>query len=269
MNGSFLDTTFVVELANSTGTEAAERYLAKHLPAHMPHYAIRELLTGLIRVLCDAHNKLRAAEDPGEALLAFASLPAVVGRRKNGGIQVIAQELTKAFQQNPNGRRSGLKKEMLQSLKLKVGSLWKQARRPKLCSVVQSLGCLNSGELMQGDSGELRGPNGSFNCLQHEKCAAAAYLYQDKIALNKLIDALHPRNLDSVAAEKRENASRRKALKHLRDRGPRDFNKNRCRALGDAYFAAMCPPGMSVLTSNIVDLGHLCLALGKQAVKYP
>lgn len=109
----------------------------------------------------------------------------------------------------------------------------------------------------------MRGPD-SFNCSSKEKCAAAAYIYDDKAALKKMIDALHPDKLDDAAKEKKENSSRRSALKDLLADGPVKFNKRYCRAIGDAYFAEMCPPGFSLLTSNKVDFEPLCNALGKK-----
>jgi hypothetical protein len=66
--------------------------------------------------------------------------------------------------------------------------------------------------------------------------------------------------------EKRETTRRRSALKDLMQNGPDKFNKNNCRALGDAYFAVMCPPGSHVITTNLVDHAPLCNALGKTAV---
>ena len=116
-----------------------------------------------------------------------------------------------------------------------------------------------------GAAGELRGPGDSFNCIARERCAAAAYIYDNKSNVTKMIDALRPDRLDSKVANKKENSQRRKALRELQARGPRDFDKRRCRALGDAYFAAMCPAGSVVVTTNISDYAPLCAALGKQA----
>ena len=84
--------------------------------------------------------------------------------------------------------------------------------------------------------------------------------------MKRLIEALHPNSLGKMA-EKNENQKRRKALKELMSIGPTKFDKGRCRALGDAYFAAMCPAGSKVVTTNIQDHDILCSALGRTAVK--
>lgn len=269
MSESFLDTTILVRLVVSESDVALSEYLSSNLPARVPYYAVREFLTSLVRSTCDAHNKLSAAENPGEAILAFLSLPPVVGRKRDAGIRVVADEISKAFEKNPNGSRANLKRELLQALALKAVRLWKRARRPVLCSLVQSLGCFNSGEISRGEAGELRGPHDTFDCLPSERCAAAAYLCENRIVLDKLIAALHPSQLDDIAARKVENVSRRKALKEIRDAGATKFNKRHCRSIGDAYFAAMCPPGSTVVTTNIVDHKFLCEAVGKQAVEPP
>lgn len=268
MNGVFLDTTVVVELAETSTSRAAADFVSNNLPAKIPYYALRELLAGKVRTLCDAHNKLKASENSAEAISAFMSLPAIAGRKRDGAVKAIAEELNRAFRKNPDGSRSSVQQEVIQSLALKCASLWTRAKRPKLCNLVQSLGCFSAGELSRGESGELRGPHDSFDCKKNERCAAAAYLAQDEISLDKLLDALHPRNLDDAAKRKRENTSRRKALKELKNKGARDFDKRLCRALGDAYFAVMCPHGMKVVTTNIVDHKYLCEAIGKQAIAY-
>ncbi|WP_139202370.1 hypothetical protein [Frateuria terrea] len=264
-----MDTTVLVEIADLQAGSSARSFISANQPAEVPYYALRELLAGLLRTLCDAHNKLVAAENPAEAFLVLTALHSVAGRKKDSAIRALAVELSEAFKANPDGPRSDLKREMLQAFSLKIASLWKQARRPSQCAAVQSLACFNAGDLARGEAGELRGPNDSFNCLGGERCAAAMYLSQNQTLLTKLIDALHPDNLGDEAASKRENQQRRKALKAIKVDGPLRFNKSLCRAVGDAYFAAMCPPGMDVITTNITDHGFLCEAVGKKATRLP
>jgi hypothetical protein len=131
--------------------------------------------------------------------------------------------------------------------------------------MVQSLECFNEGKIDYGPAGELRGPADSFNCVSVQRCAAAAYMFDNKSDLKKMIAALHPGGLDPRIANKNETGQRRKALKELESRGPASFDKRRCRALGDAYFAAMCPAASIVVTTNMQDYVPLCAALGKQA----
>lgn len=267
MTGSFLDTTVVVHMAEGLQLERlkGEAFVAAHQPAEAPVYALRELLAGRVRVICDAHNKLQASENIGEALLALLSLSPAEGRKRESKIQALSQSLAEAFIKNPTGERNDLKREILQDLALKVARLWNKAHKISGVSIVQSLACFNDGDLAFGRAGELRGPGDSFNCIKEERCAAAAYIYDNKNNLVQMIAALHPNNLPPVVANKKENQQRRKALKDLQANGPSKFNKSLCRAIGDAYFAAMCPAGSVVATSNLVDHLPLCLSLGKVA----
>ncbi|MFH1493720.1 MAG: hypothetical protein ABIG70_02865 [Pseudomonadota bacterium] len=267
MSGSFLDTTIVVHLAEAIEPERAraDTHISANRPASMPYYALQELLAGRVRVLCETHNILRSAENEGEALLAMTRRSPQEGRKKEARMQALANALKDIFSASPTGPREHVKREALQALALKVSRLWRNSAQLASVQLTQSLSCFNSGKLSYGESGELRGPGDSFNCRKNERCAAAAYIYDDKLTLDKLIAALHPNNLTVEAANKNENKMRRKALKELREKGPSAFPKTRCRALGDAYFAAMCPPGSDVLTSNLVDYLPLCQALGKLA----
>lgn len=268
MTGSFLDTTVVVHIADKIepGKTKGEAFVNANQPAESPYYALRELLAGHIQNLCDAHNAIRAAENPAEALIALLRRSPLEGRKKEAKLQALAISLSETFA-NPSGVRSDQKREMLQSLALRANGLWLRAHKLTNVKLVQSLGCFNEGKITYGVAGELRGPNDSFNCITSERCAAAAYLYDNKSDLSKMIEALHPGKLDPSVATKNENSQRRKALKELLEKGPKAFGKRRCRALGDAYFAAMCPAGSVVVTSNTVDHQPLCLALTKKAVE--
>lgn len=269
MTGSFLDTTVVVHIADNVepGKTKGEAFIQANQPAESPYYALRELLDGHIQNLCVTHNVLQAAENPAEALLVLHRRSPAEGRKKEAKLLVLATALNATFAGNPSGGRGDQKREMLQYIALKVNGLWRRAHKLKNVNLVQSLGCFNDGKIKYGIAGELRGPNDSFGCIKTERCAAAAYLYDNKSDLIKMIDALHPNNLDPSVALKNENQQRRKALKELQVKGPNEFHKGRCRALGDAYFAAMCPAGSVVVTSNTRDHIPLCLALSKKAVE--
>lgn len=269
MTGSFLDTTIVIHIADPENPNKArgEAFAASNQPAESPYYALRELLDGHIHYLCDAHNAILAADNIAEALQALLNRSPAEGRKKGAKLQAFAAALTNAFTNNPAGNRGDQKREMLADLALRVNIMWRRAHRIKNVNLVQHLSCFNDGKITYGAAGELRGPSDSFGCIKSQRCATAAYLYDNKSDLTKMIDALHPRNLGDAVAGKNENAQRRKALKELLDHGPKDFHKGRCRALGDAYFAAMCPASSVVLTSNTVDFMPLCKALSKDVIE--
>jgi hypothetical protein len=218
-----------------------------------------------VRVLCETHNKIKASENHGEALLSLLNGSPAEGRKREARVQALGESLARIFTQNPTGSRDKIKREVLQDLAIRTSRLWRNACRPNGIKITQPLACFNEGKITSGVAGELRGPKDSFNCVVSERCAAAAYIYDDVVSLSKMINALHPAVIGDELAGKNENLKRRKALKELHANGPEHFNKAKCRALGDAYFAAMCPPGSVVVTTNIIDHGPLCAALGKSA----
>jgi hypothetical protein len=264
-----VDTTVLIEIAVERQPifGEAERFAASSGPALRPDYALRELLAGKVQQLCDAHNRVKAADDPGEAINAILQSAGFQARTAISKVSAVAQAMSDAFKANDQVTSESLQREIMQSLMLQANQLWRKARNAKFLEGGQPLSCFPGGALLlDPTTGALQGPGGSFNCLRAERCAAAQYMSQNKIDLQKLIDALHPDRLGKEAG-KQENKTRRTALKELLNRGPKDFNKKYCRALGDAYFAIMAPPGYVVLTTNLVDHQHLCGALNKQAVK--
>ena len=200
-------------------------------------------------------------------MLALQRISPAEGRKRQSKLEVFATSMNAAFAANPSGNRKDIKREMLQDLALRANNLWRKAHKLKSVNIVQALGCFNDGKVTLDSDGVLRGPSNRFTCIKTERCAAAAYIYDNKSNLAKMISALHPSSLDSKIATKNETQQRRKALKELESNGPVKFAKGKCRALGDAYFAAMCPAGSVVLTSNLEDHVPLCLALGKEAKK--
>lgn len=267
MAGSFLDTTIVVNLVDgdAPSKELAEAHIASHSPAQIPYYALKELLSGHLQYLCQTHNVLLASANPAEALIALLNRSPAEGRKREARVRTLATEIEKVFTINPTGQLQTAKREVLEALALRAAKIWRNAHRIGTAGLTQQLGCFNDGKLTFGPSGELKGPRDSFNCVKSERCSAAAYLYDNKADIQRMIDALHPEALGSLAS-KNENQQRRKALKELLAKGPSAFDKGRCRALGDAYFAAMSPPGYSVVTTNISDFMPLCTALKKVVV---
>lgn len=260
MTGSFLDTTIVVNVADR-GDVATKAFLEANPPVAVASYALRELLVGHLQILCDVHNRIRAAASIDEVLASLVAMNPVVGRKKQGALQAFAVAFSNRVSQNANKSVMQVGKEMTEDLALRITRSWIRAKR--LTAQVQPLGCFAPGDLaIKAGTGEIRGPNGSFNCHANARCSAAEYVYGNDVALSNLIAALHPDALAPELAKKNETAQRRKALKELRDKGPERFSKARCRAIGDAYFAAMCPAGHRVVTTNASDFVPLCKAVG-------
>jgi hypothetical protein len=265
LSGSFLDTTIIVNISdsNSISKQTSEKFISQNQPSETPYYSLRELLAGPIQNLCNVHNSILASDNIGEALLSISRGNYASGRKLGSRLGIGHEVLDKFFRDAPDSPRGHMKNEALEWLLIRANMMWRKAMKPKNVDIVQSLGCFNSGKLSLGAANELRGPNNSFNCHSKSRCSAAGYIHEDLSSLSKMIDALHPDQIDAKLADKQETKSRRKALKELRQHGPDKFNKNMCRALGDAYFAAMCPAGKSVVTTNIVDFEPLCSALNK------
>lgn len=268
MSQSFVDTTILVAVADERQQHraAAEAALAAHTQNDLPYYALRELQAGVLRYLCEVHNVLLSSANFAEALVALHKLPAAQGRQKQAKLQIAAETLANVFTGNPNGARSAITEEAIGALSLRIAQFWLSARAHRRLTNTQPLSCFNDGDLTRDAAGSIRGPQDSFNCRAAQRCAAAAYMYDNKSALQKLHDALHPDKLPQQLADKQETRSRRAALKELLQKGPADFSKSRCRALGDAYFAAMAPAGKDILTTNTVDFEPLCAAVGKKVV---
>lgn len=268
MSQSFVDTTILVAVADpqQPNRAEAEAALAAHTQNDLPNYALRELQAGVLRYLCEVHNVLLSSANIGEALVALSNLPIAQGRQKQAKLQIVAKTLEEVFTGNPNGARSALTEEAIGALSLRIAQLWLSAQTHRRLTNTQPLSCFNDGDLTRDAAGSVRGPHDSFNCRTGERCAAAAYMYDNKSVLQKLHDALHPDLLPPQLVDKQETKSRRAALKELLQKGPKDFSKGRCRALGDAYFAAMAPAGKDILTTNTVDFKPLCAAVGKKVI---
>lgn len=270
MTGSFLDTTIIVNISDPacSNKEKSSDLVNKNQPCDSPYYALRELMAGHLHNLCDLHNIILASENIGEALSAISRRSFFSTRQANGKTEVFSKLLSNAFENNPDGSRSEMANEMLEDLALRINMLWRSSKKLKKVDYIQALGCFDAGKLKIGLAGELVGPNNSFNCNPKMRCSAAQYMYEKREDLAKMIEALHPKNLPESLRDKNEILSRRKALKELDSVGPDKFSKSRCRALGDAYFASMCPPGKTLLTTNISDFEPICNALSK-TIKQP
>lgn len=268
MAGSFLDTTIVIHVADNVEPQKSngEVFIGANQPTTAPYYALRELLAGHVRILCDAHNILNATDNPAEATIAILNRSPAEGRKREAKARSLNKAVDAVYAAKPMMPLKDSKREVLQELALQANNIWRKSQKLRGVSLVQPLACFNKGKISHGPTGELRGPKDSFNCIKDERCAAAAYLYDNQSDLKKMIDALHPAKLEPKIAAKGETRQRRRALKELLSNGPINFHKSQCRALGDAYFAGMCPPGSVIATSNLEDFLPLCSALNKKMI---
>jgi hypothetical protein len=222
---------------------------------------------GRVGLLCDAHNALVASTNLVEVAYAF-SVRGSFARTPQTQAQEILKRLKEMFDKKKSIDPALAKRDIQEEELMMVATkMWKKSTKFPAADRVQPLSCFNGGRITIDKHGLLQGPNNSFNCATGATCAAAQYMYGDRPALRKMIAALDSPRLPEHLKNKGETKSRRNALELLERRGPAKITKSACRKLGDAYFAAMCPPGYHVLTSNTEDFEPLCSALSKQVAK--
>jgi hypothetical protein len=278
--GCYIDTTVVCAIAepNPLLSQSSQAHIDKNQPAAIPYYALRELVAGPLKTICAAHTRLSKAADITQAFQSVLSLPPVSGRTKQGQMAALVQALGQCLSLTPKQISSNpdqsldpaIRRRMTQYLAIAVQRQWASAKKIPRTTNAHQLACFEDGDFDYNEENDLVGPNGRFQCDPKQPCSAALHLRTKTTEVEKLIESLHPKNLSSELANKRENVRRRGALKEIQ-RSQRSsqsgFPKRDCRALGDAYFAIMCPPGSHVLTTNMVDHEPLCSALGKAAIK--
>lgn len=262
MSTSYLDTTILVAVSEEkepTKTNSIKSINANP-PKRVAYYAYRELMAGRIGLLCDLQNHVIASENLMEVAVGFynRSWASRTNRTKAGEI---LQRLVPSFSQATFDPALE-KRRIAEDLAFLANKAWRRATQfSSATERVHPLGCFKVGSIVRDNDGLMTGPGGTFDCAKTEGCSAIAYLFQDKAKLQAMIDALDPRSLGEPLASKPETIARRKALKRLLDRGPKDFPLSYCRKIGDAFFVQTCPPGGHVLTSNTVDFVPLCHAL--------
>ncbi|MFN0313485.1 MAG: hypothetical protein ACKVQA_00370 [Burkholderiales bacterium] len=248
-------------------TRAALAHTKINEPVWIAEYAYRELLVGRVGLLCDAHNAVIASANVVEVALSF-SVRGSFARTPRAQAEEILRRLKAMFDTKSKIDPALARREIAEELMMIATKVWKKAVKFPSATRVQHLACFNNGSISIDKNGLLQGPNNSFNCATGTVCGAAQYMYNDRPGLRKMIAALDSPKLPDKLKKKSETRSRRKALDLLERRGPAEISKGACRQVGDAYFAAMCPAGAHVLTTNIDDFGPLCDALGK-VVKTP
>lgn len=266
MPSSYLDTTILVDVGQGREPQCATalRYTRANQPVLVPEYAYRELLVGRVGLLCDAHNKMKAADNPIDVALVMLARGGF-GRTPIAQAVEILRPLREMFDKEAAVDPVAAKRKIVEELMMMANKLWRRARDFPLADHVQPLPCFNNGSIQTDRHGLLRGPGDTFNCVDRVACGAAQRIYENRVSLRKMITALDSDDLPEKLKNKGETRSRRRMLKDLESKGPAYVTRARCRKIGDAYFAAMCPAGSHVVTTNVDDYLPLCGALKKEA----
>lgn len=267
MDKAFVDTTILCDIllphANSAAKIAARAALARYKATSVPTYAFVEFRSGPLGYYIFAHNQLAIHDTIGNAVASINTKSAYMPRKGMGSLNAIIRAITHVAvtqKVRPNGQPEVDVKRQLQSyLRTLIVKAW-NARHQVTDSVVRHLSCFMDEQLQLVD-GQLRLRGTNTACMPNVACGAAIELKNMAVDVQKVIDVLRPSKGEVV---KPESSSRRNALKELLSKPSGKFPRNRCRALGDAYFCIMAPSDHEILTTNTVDFVPMATVLKKQ-----
>ena len=255
---AFVDTTILAEVLLKTGPshDAAQNALRLYDQTLLPVYAIKEWKRGQFATYVFIHNRLKRTGSFSATSFALSRM-FMRPRSQSTAFEALAL-LSLNLSSAPMAvvSDSELADRFRLAFKTLIYSSW-ESRRSVTSDTVMDLECYV-------ESGPRDQANGEIdiqprNCKGEQECCLAKQLRKDKDALIKLRDAIPP-------SGRTEDTRRRQALKKLAVHPNSRFDREDCRALGDAYFALFAPTDADILTTNIKDHLPLAIALGKKAV---
>lgn len=262
----YLDTTVLIEALFKTGrrrrkARVAVQGFAKSL---LPVYAIKEMSAGALSYAMWLYNRLSETHSMKK------TYDAVTSNIKQPNRVTTSLELLQATSEAFRGadfadaRTPAQTDRMLAemnalALRRIIVNGWRN-RRKVTTDVVQELDCFPENPPYIDE--ELRIMTmGKSSCPSIRDCHYASELRKRPDDLNSLLQVLK-------GSTRREDIRRRKALNVLTRTPKRSFDNDKCRWLGDAYFALNCPKNATILTSNQRDHAPLAEALGKSVTPY-
>ena len=255
---AFVDTTILAEVLLKTGPshEAAEKALRLYDQTLLPVFAIKEWKRGQFNTYVLIHNYLKRTGSFSATSFALSRM-FMRPRSQSTAFEALAL-LSLNLSSAPMAvvSDSELADRFRLAFKTLIYSSW-ESRRSVTSDTVMDLECYV-------ESGPRDQANGEIdiqprNCKGEQECCLAKQLRKDNDALIKLRDAIPP-------SGRTEDTRRRQALKKLAVHPNSRFDREDCRALGDAYFALFAPADADILTTNLKDHRPLAEALGKTAV---
>jgi hypothetical protein len=263
MSDAFVETTVFTDILLKPGTPKQKRARAafeRFQHTLLPVYSIKEWKAGPLNYFAYVHDKLAFTKSLRKTLIALSSLP--VGYRKNTSYEALAAAAVN--ERYVPMRRSDASRdtEMADRYRLALRSLiirsWRK-RRYITSHVIQDLDCYTEVEPQIGKDGFF--DLSPQYCERDRECCLSSRLKSEPHLLRALRDAIPETSV------REEDRRRRKVLKQLINRPKDPLDREMCRALGDAIFAFFCPPGATVLTTNLKDHQPLARAVGKEAEK--
>jgi|SRR5579859_513462 len=270
MAKAYVETTVLTDALLKPGSRAltATATIRSFEESLLPVYAIKEMKAGPLHHYVWLHGKLVTTNSWSKTLEQLRKM-ATTPRRY--WVSSAVEALEAAANKHKSTTLASLVKKYGESAKddvvlcdryrLALRSIimraWKQ-RRKLTSSVVQELDCYGETELVE-ERGLIE--LGDVRCKPKRECSLAHALKGNSEALQKLRTALERQE------DKLENVKRLRVLKDLIRVPKQLLDEQKCRHLGDAFFAFFCPTDAVILTTNIKDIAPLAGSLGKSAQK--
>jgi len=270
---AFLDTTILCDslLAEDARQKAVRQALSTYQKTELPIYALREFRSGALANWVLGHNVLTSSATFAEAGTLMSRRGAFAPRKLSVGMTALSQGLSAVlnvpatalpapFHSGQGTAEEALKREVEAWIARKVFQAW-QKRKKVASHHTHPLGCFIDSDLaMVGN--QIRPKDERWECATGATCGAALELKQQTADVEALVEAL--KEPGEGKKEKSETSGRRRALKDVLAKTPKEFSHKRCRAIGDAYFCIVAPKAADILTSNKVDFEPLAAPLNKK-----
>lgn len=267
---AFIETTILADvlLKPNTKGKAASELLSEYEFTQLPVFAIKEFKGGPLNYYIYTYNKCVTEKSISNVIIAIHNLSRTPQKYRTAtALEAIAEglkatslttdDLLKKYggaADNDTVQCDTLK----YNLKYRIISAWKQ-RRKISTEVVNELACYKEVEPYENQRGLLE-VNPTKCKPERECCLGNEY----RLRLSKL--ALIEKSILQLPTElgnKRENIARKRHLREIGRKSKQLITEDTCRAMGDIYFALLCPMDADILTTNITDLKPLAESLGK------
>ncbi|MGA2601086.1 MAG: hypothetical protein ABSH09_29315, partial [Bryobacteraceae bacterium] len=233
-------------------SDAARAALTRYETTILPTYAIKEFRAGALDTYVWFYNLLLQEGTLAKAVARCAAEAAYRPNRLRTSLELQARLLNEVFPGGETQIESG--RRMRLYLWRTVYKAWEMRETIATWRTVR-LACFPEDKPVENSDKQL--VLRPCSCLKKSNCSLVGELRSKPEEIRILLAVVED------AADKRENRTRAKSLRHLLAAGR--FGDVMCRGLGDAVFALTAPADTCVVTTNLKDHGPLTAALGKSA----
>ncbi|MBL8677954.1 MAG: hypothetical protein JNK05_02215 [Myxococcales bacterium] len=251
MSKQIIDATVLADARLKSGDRAstANAAIEAGTPSLLPDYAVKEFKNGPLANFVLVHNKCGEVADLGE-LIAWCGSHFRQPHRTG--------TILEALRVATAGKQSTSLTRIKYELRIRIARAWK--RRRSGTQRFSELACYRGEDLNNGltyDDGANTFVLRRRKCDAEGECSMAVQIADRAEELQALVRAIE-------SDPKPESKKRCSALRILLDpEGLADFDERRCRALGDAVYALLCPVDAEIVTTNVRDHEPLATALGR------